>query len=315
MMPSDFAPAASNPYGDGPEESLPVHFASVNMDDGCFDENNAVLCEPTPGASEASPSLNSYGWERLWLADQQSLAGAIAVPSQQAVPSGQPNTMPQASGYECNVNSFGYSAWPNPIASPATEPVSPATSQASHGWPQVRTTEKGHRRHSPPSAQHLPPLFTKLDPAPKGRVSTRPRRDSEHSENHHDNNDGKKQDDNKISKQNEKKGKKTASTTLQDDEQYRRIQHRNRVASNKFRNKKREDAIILQAKVEELEQKNGRLVSCKDDFIQQIQYYKMLLLQHAECQCVLIQNYIAMEANRYIRDIQQNPSQQLINPT
>lgn len=317
MMPSDFSPSASNPYGVGPEESFPAQFASVNMDDGCFDENTGLLCEPTPGASEASPGHNDLGWEQLRLADQQSLARAVAIPAQQDVPPGQLNTMPHISRYDCNANIFNYSTWPNPIASPATEQVLPTASIASHGWPQVRTTERGYRRRNPHSDQHSPPQFTKLGLAPKGRVSTPPRRDSEHPESHHNNNGGgnnggKKQDDNKISNQNDKtKEKKTGSAALllnHDDQQLRRIQHRNRIASNKFRNKKREDALILQARVEELEQLNSNLVNIKADLIQQIQYCKMLLLQHAECQCVLIQNYIAMEAKRYTRDIQENPS-------
>ncbi|KAH7129394.1 hypothetical protein B0J13DRAFT_137317 [Dactylonectria estremocensis] len=324
MMASGFSPPAFNPYGREPEESLPTQFASVNMDDGCFNENTGLLCEPTPSASEATPSLNGFGWEQLWLADQQSLAGAVAVPVQQEVPPGQPNTVSHAPRYDCNANLFSYSNWLNQIASPATEPESPTTSLASHGWPQVRTAERSYRRRNPHSDQHSPPQFTKLDPAPMGRVVTRPRRDSGQTESHQDNNNegdngDKKHDDDKTSSQNgNTKEKKTAPTALSpkhDDEQFRRIQHRNRIASNKFRNKKREDSIILQARVQEMEQLNHKLASSKADYIQQIQYCKMLLLQHAECHCVLIQNYIGMEAKRYIRDIQDDPSQQFICPT
>jgi len=317
MMSPGFSPSASNPYGGEPEESLPTQFASVYMDDICFDENTGLLCEPTPGTSEATLSLNGFGWEQLCLADQQSLTGAVAVPVQQEVPPGQPNAVPHAPGYDYNANFFGCSAWLDQIAAPATEPVSPTASPASHGWPQVRTTERSYRRRNPHSDQHSPPQFTKLDPAPKGRVVTRPRCDSGQTESHRDNNDegnngDKKHDDDKTSNQNGKtKEKKTASTALSpkhDDEQFRRIQHRNRIASNKFRNKKREDTMVLQARMEELEQLHNNLVSSRADYIQQIQYCKMLLLQHAECQCVLIQNYISMEAKRYIRNIQDNPS-------
>ncbi|SCO88945.1 uncharacterized protein FRV6_13073 [Fusarium oxysporum] len=98
---------------------------------------------------------------------------------------------------------------------------------------------------------------------------------------------------------------KQSSPQLDDglDEYSKRIQERNRVASNKFRIKKREDAKRLQADEENMEQTNRKLSSSVSDLTQQVYELKMKLLQHTDCDCYLIQEYIANEANRYICDL------------
>ncbi|KAF4950286.1 hypothetical protein FGADI_8269 [Fusarium gaditjirri] len=87
------------------------------------------------------------------------------------------------------------------------------------------------------------------------------------------------------------------------DEYSRKVQERNRVASNKFRIKKREDAKKLRNDEQDMEQANRNLSNCVSELTMQIYDLKMKLLQHTDCECRLIQDYIANEAHRYIQDL------------
>lgn len=84
------------------------------------------------------------------------------------------------------------------------------------------------------------------------------------------------------------------------DEYSKKFKERNRVASNKFRVKKRENAKKLRADEESMEQTNRKLLSSVSDLTEQVYEFKMKLLQHTDCDCRLIQEYLANEANRYI---------------
>ena len=75
------------------------------------------------------------------------------------------------------------------------------------------------------------------------------------------------------------------------------------MASNKFRVKKREDARRLKADEEDMERTNRDLSSCVADLTLEVYQLKIRLLQHTDCDCSLIQSYIANEANRYIKDL------------
>ncbi|KAJ4003739.1 hypothetical protein NW752_011162 [Fusarium irregulare] len=87
------------------------------------------------------------------------------------------------------------------------------------------------------------------------------------------------------------------------DEHNKKIQERNRIASNKFRVKKREDARKLRADEEDMERVNRDLSNCVSDLTLQVYDLKMKLLQHTDCKCHLIQDYIATEAQKYIKDL------------
>jgi hypothetical protein len=52
-----------------------------------------------------------------------------------------------------------------------------------------------------------------------------------------------------------------------------------------------------------MEQINRKLLSSLADLTQQVYELKMKLLQHTDCNCHLIQEYIANEANQYIHDL------------
>ncbi|EXK24268.1 hypothetical protein FOMG_18995 [Fusarium oxysporum f. sp. melonis 26406] len=98
------------------------------------------------------------------------------------------------------------------------------------------------------------------------------------------------------------------------DEYGKKIQERNRVASNKFCVKKREETKKLRADEENMEQTNRKLSSSVSDLTQQVYELKMKLLQHTDCDCHLIQEYIANEANRYIHDLGGDKKQQATAP-
>ncbi|KAF4338774.1 transcription factor atf21 [Fusarium beomiforme] len=87
------------------------------------------------------------------------------------------------------------------------------------------------------------------------------------------------------------------------DEYSRRVKERNRIASNKFRIKKREDAKKLRADEQDMQRANRDLLSGVSDLTMQVYELKMRLLQHTDCNCHLIQEYIASEVHRYIQDL------------
>lgn len=87
------------------------------------------------------------------------------------------------------------------------------------------------------------------------------------------------------------------------EEHSKKVQERNRIASNKFRIKKRDDAKQLRIEEEIVEQTSRKLNDCVSDLTMQVYDLKMRLLQHTDCDCTLIKKYIATEAQRYIREL------------
>ncbi|KAJ4041225.1 hypothetical protein NW753_010633, partial [Fusarium oxysporum] len=75
---------------------------------------------------------------------------------------------------------------------------------------------------------------------------------------------------------------------------------RNRIAADKSRAKKREHMLRIQSEEQELEQTNHDLSNCIANLTREVQELKMKLLQHAGCDCSLIHDYLAAEAQRYI---------------
>jgi hypothetical protein len=75
---------------------------------------------------------------------------------------------------------------------------------------------------------------------------------------------------------------------------------RNRIASNKFRTKKREHTLRTQSEEQELERTNHGLSIYVANLTYEVQELKMKLLQHTDCDCSLIHDYLAAEAQRYV---------------
>lgn len=87
------------------------------------------------------------------------------------------------------------------------------------------------------------------------------------------------------------------------DKHSRTVKERNRIASNKFRVKKREDAKRLRADQQDMERVNRVLSNHVSDLTMQVYDLNMKLFQHAGCDCHLIQEYISCQAHQYIQDL------------
>jgi hypothetical protein len=75
---------------------------------------------------------------------------------------------------------------------------------------------------------------------------------------------------------------------------------RNRIAASKFRTKKREHTLRVQLEEQELERTNHDLSIYVANLAREVQELKMKRLQHTGCDCSLIHEYLAAEAQRYI---------------
>jgi hypothetical protein len=107
----------------------------------------------------------------------------------------------------------------------------------------------------------------------------------------------------------EKKPKKQKATGQQEeldddhlpkDSRRRRVLERNRIAANKCRLRKRDEALALASQEETMEDQNRYLMTCFDSLTAEVYHLKSQLLRHTECNCILIQNYIANEAQKCV---------------
>ncbi|KAH7190250.1 hypothetical protein BKA60DRAFT_664425 [Fusarium oxysporum] len=87
---------------------------------------------------------------------------------------------------------------------------------------------------------------------------------------------------------------------LPKDPRRRRVLERNRMAANKCRLRKRDEALALASREEAMEDQNRCLMICFDSLTVEIYHLKTQLLQHTDCNCVLIQKYIANEAKKTV---------------
>lgn len=87
---------------------------------------------------------------------------------------------------------------------------------------------------------------------------------------------------------------------LPKDPRRRRILERNRIAATKCRLRKRDEASALASREQAMEDQNRYLSSCFDTLTAEIYHLKTQLLQHTDCNCVLIQKYIANEAKKTV---------------
>ncbi|KAH7182205.1 hypothetical protein DER46DRAFT_568781 [Fusarium sp. MPI-SDFR-AT-0072] len=87
---------------------------------------------------------------------------------------------------------------------------------------------------------------------------------------------------------------------LPKDPRRRQVLERNRIAANKCRLRKRDEALALASREEAMEDQNRYLMMCFDSLKVEIYQLKTELLRHTECNCALIQNYIANEAQKCV---------------
>ncbi|KAJ4127437.1 hypothetical protein NW754_007766 [Fusarium falciforme] len=87
------------------------------------------------------------------------------------------------------------------------------------------------------------------------------------------------------------------------DPRRRRVLERNRIAATKCRHRKRDEALALASREQAMEDQNRYLSTCFDSLTAEIYYLKTQLLRHTDCNCVLIQKYIANEAKKSVNGL------------
>ncbi|KAM5344581.1 hypothetical protein ACJ41O_006663 [Fusarium nematophilum] len=102
------------------------------------------------------------------------------------------------------------------------------------------------------------------------------------------------------SKATPQKGGKGAGATASEDEICRKRLERNRLAAERCRRRKQDKARALAAKEEALESQNRHLFSCYHMLKEEVLRLRTQLLQHTNCDCVLIREYIEREAQRAV---------------
>jgi len=88
---------------------------------------------------------------------------------------------------------------------------------------------------------------------------------------------------------------------------------RNRIAASKSRAKKRVHTLRVQSEEQELERTNHDLSICVANLTREVQELKMKLLQHTDCDCSLIHDYLAAEAQRYVCGLSKQPQLEAIS--
>jgi cell division protein FtsB len=81
----------------------------------------------------------------------------------------------------------------------------------------------------------------------------------------------------------------------------KKLRAKNNRAAGKVRVKKREEERNLEITEKDMEQTNRELTAHANELASQVHSLKMQLLQHVGCDCVLIQEYIASQAQRYVK--------------
>ncbi|KAH7151956.1 hypothetical protein B0J13DRAFT_252523 [Dactylonectria estremocensis] len=324
----------SRSYADGSELSCPAQYPPIDaMDKGAFHQFNALTGEPTLDPFNVPPDLP---WDQWWSIDQSVLIGSLQDRGGITPASTQTNFLPNryACGYD--TNSLGDSTWPSPNTeyTPMTSVAEQTVFQestASVNRLELPVTEKepGLERQKRDSDEHPTRNITKRGSVQNDEIKAQLPRDSEHSKGHRDsggssgsskhnsksdnkcdiNNTNKDKNSNKstskdeASKNDDKSNNRDCATSLNSGGGCRhneRIQQRNKIASSKFRAKKKGDELKLKSEVEEMERINRDLSSRVANLTHDVYLLKMQVLQHADdCNCSMIQEYIKHEAHRY----------------
>ncbi|EXK24627.1 hypothetical protein FOMG_18662 [Fusarium oxysporum f. sp. melonis 26406] len=82
-----------------------------------------------------------------------------------------------------------------------------------------------------------------------------------------------------------------------------KIVERNRRAAAKCRDRKRVKANELTSQMEELQDRHQLLSSCYNDLQEKVSQLKSEILRHGECECTLIQQYIAKQAYKIVDNL------------
>ncbi|KAH7142243.1 hypothetical protein DER46DRAFT_517931 [Fusarium sp. MPI-SDFR-AT-0072] len=260
----------------------------------------AQSATPTMDPMYEPSAINNFGtmshpaWEKCWSADQPNFPG----PSEAAEGNAQ-----HEYDIEDFVPNYGYTpASTNLTGSVFSQenPTPPRTSELtsaekspsnSDGRRRSSSTQSDKQKRKPNHIERAPAKSSRRDPTKKAKAKAKAKAAGEVHEN-----------TKKRGSTNEAAATTLSSLQYKNDEYTNNAQERNRRASNKFRVRKREDERKLKSAKKDMEQINRDLSTCATDLTLQVYNLKMKLLQHTDCDCALIQEYIANEAHRYIQD-------------
>ncbi|KAH7125076.1 hypothetical protein B0J13DRAFT_151584 [Dactylonectria estremocensis] len=96
------------------------------------------------------------------------------------------------------------------------------------------------------------------------------------------------------------KGESNDAEGLPKESRRLRILERNRIAATKCRLRKRDEASALASREQAMEDQNRYLSTYFDQLTAEAYHLKAQLLQHTDCNCFLIQKYIANEARKSV---------------
>ncbi|KAJ9419934.1 hypothetical protein FOXG_22219 [Fusarium oxysporum f. sp. lycopersici 4287] len=92
------------------------------------------------------------------------------------------------------------------------------------------------------------------------------------------------------------------------NDRYMKALERYRQAAAKCRARKQDEQDALTAQVEELQDRHQQLSSCCNDLKEKVFQLKSQLLMHGDCECALIQRYVASEALKSVDSLISNQS-------
>lgn len=226
-------------------------------------------------------------WEQWWSIVQPALLGSSEDRSSMATGLyGQNGTLLDDFVYRCDTNSTDQ--WNDPsLVTEYTAPSSASDYMISDASPAIPEYQ----------VQVQPPADEKPD---RKRKREHPARKTKRRNSSRDDGTIPQEEDSNIGPKATRGGNPTQQ----------RIQERNRIASNKFRVKKGEDVLRLKSNEQDMERIHRDLSTCVSDLLLEVYELKMQLLQHTECNCALIQNYLVHEAQRYIQALVEQSQQE-----
>ncbi|KAF4340979.1 transcription factor atf21 [Fusarium beomiforme] len=250
-------------------------------------------------------SMNPYGtlaqvpWEQWWSADRAVFPKSSEMAGSNVYSPEEPRFNNNNNNNNCTYEPEYSTQWASPATSMQVYPIpSPATEST---CPETSTCSSESRRGSSSTQSDKRKRKRKIN-QPAATKSTR-RGFTEKKEIKTEDSDRKSKARTKA----QPASKPMITPSPQEGEGMndynRQVQERNRIASNKFRVKKREHEKKLREDEEDMERANRDLSSCVSDLTLQVRQLKMRLLQHTDCDCHLIQDYISNEAHRYIQDL------------
>jgi hypothetical protein len=246
-----------------------------------------------PSAIDNFGTMSHPAWEQCWAADQPNVPG----PSEATSGNAQ-----QDYEIEDFVLNYGYTPAPTnltgsifsqeyPTPPRTTEFTSPEKSPSnSDGRRRSSSTQSDNQKRKPNHTERAPAESSRRDSTKKAKAKAKAAAEVQENTK-------------KRGSINEAAAINLSSPHFENNICTRKVQERNRRASNKFRVRKQEVERKLRSAEKDMEQINRDLSTCATDLTLQVHNLKMRLLQHTDCDCALIQEYIANEAHRYIQDL------------